>query len=98
VYDVVKKELDRPGRLLGYRTMNHKLATEHNVQVPGHLVHNVMAELDPEVLEARNLQRKNIRPTGTFTSGGPLWVVSLAGPTNYADSRTLYFLSESMDA
>ena len=35
VRDAVKKELDRPGRLLGYRAMNHKLRTEHNVQVLG---------------------------------------------------------------
>ena len=56
--DAVKKELDGPGMLLGYRAMNHKLRTEHNVQVPRHLVHNVMAELDPEGLEARNLQKK----------------------------------------
>ena len=31
VCDAVKKELDGPGRLLGYRAMNHKLRTEHNV-------------------------------------------------------------------
>ena len=42
VCDAVKKELDGPGRLLGYRAMNHKLTTEHNVQVPWHLVHDVM--------------------------------------------------------
>ena len=79
VCDAVKKELDGPGRLLGYRAMNHKLRTEHNVQVPRHLVHNVMAELDPEGLEARNLQKKKKKPKGNFTSEGPLWVVSLDG-------------------
>ena len=79
VCDAVKKELDGPGRLLGYRAMNHKLRTEHNVQVSRHLVHNVMAELDPEGLEARNLQKKKKKPKGNFTSEGPLWVVSLDG-------------------
>ena len=54
----VKKKLEGPGKLLGYRAMNKKLRTEHNVLVPRHLVHNMMAELDPEGLEARNLQRK----------------------------------------
>ena len=48
VCDGVKKELDGLGRLLGYRAMNHKFKTEYNVQVPRHLVHNVIAELDPE--------------------------------------------------
>ena len=79
VCDAVKKELDGPGRLLGYRAMNHKLRTEHKVQVPRHLVHNVMAELDPEGLEARNLQKKKWKPKGNFTSEGPLWVFSLDG-------------------
>ena len=71
--DAVKKGLDGPGRLLGYRAMNHKLRTEHNVQVPLHLVHNVMAELDPEGLEARNLQKKKKKSKGNFTSEGPLY-------------------------
>ena len=45
----------------------------------GALVHNVMAELDPEGLEARNLQKRKKKPKGNFTSEGPLWVVSLDG-------------------
>ena len=77
--DAVHKELEGPGKLLGYRAMNQKLRTEHNVQVPRHLVYNVMAELDPEGLEARNLQRKKKKVKGHFTSEGPLWVVSLDG-------------------
>jgi len=78
VCDAVKKELDRPGRLLGYRATNHKFRTEHKVQVPRHLVHNVMAELDPKGLETRNLQKKK-KPKGNFMSEGPLWVFSLDG-------------------
>ena len=76
--DAVQKELEGPGKLLCYRAMNQKLRTEHNVQVPCHLVY-VMAELDPEGLEARNLQRKKKKVKGHFTSEGPLWVVSLDG-------------------
>ena len=79
VADAVQKELDGPGRLLGYRAMNQKLRTEHKVQVPRHLVHNMMANLDPAGLEARNLQKKRKKPKGHFTSAGPLWVVSLDG-------------------
>ena len=79
VADAVHKELEGPGKLLGYRAMNQKLRTEHNVQVPRHLVYNVMAELDPEGLEARNLQRKKKKVKGHFTSEGPLWEVSLDG-------------------
>ena len=56
--NAVQKELDRPGRLLGYRAMNQKLRTKHHVKVPRHLTHNVMGELDPGGLDARNLQKK----------------------------------------
>ena len=58
VSDAAQKELEGPGKLLGYRAMNQKLRTEHNVKVPRHPVYNVMAELDTEGLKARNLQRK----------------------------------------
>jgi hypothetical protein len=34
VADAVQKELDGPERLLGYKSMNQKLLTEHKVQVP----------------------------------------------------------------
>ena len=97
MYDAVKKELDGPGRLLGYRAMKHKLRTEHNVQVPRHLVHNVMAELDPERLEARSLQKKK-KPKGNFTSEGRLWVVSLDGHDKLCGFQNSTFLSVSMDA
>jgi len=79
VSDAVQKELEGPGKLLGYRAMNQELRTEHNVQVPRHLVYNVMAELDPKGLEARNLQQKKNKKKGHLTSEGPLWVVSLDG-------------------
>ena len=75
VSNAVQKESEWPGQLLGYRAMSQKLRTEHNVQVPRHLVYNVMAELDPEGLEA-NLQRKKKKEKGHVTSVGPLWVVS----------------------
>lgn len=75
----VKKELDGPGKLLGYRAMNQKLRMEHDIQVPRHLVYNMMADLDPEGLEVRNLQKRKKKAKGNFTSEGPLWVVSLDG-------------------
>ena len=58
-----RKSWEGPGQLLGYRAMNQKLRTEHNVQVLRHLVYNVMAELDSEGLEVKNLQRKRKRVT-----------------------------------
>ena len=46
--------------------MNQKLRTEHNILVLRHLIHNMMAELDPEALKARNLQRKGKKAKGHF--------------------------------
>ena len=77
--DTVQKELEGPGRLQGYRALNQKLRTEHNVQVPRHLVYNMIAELDTEGLKARSLQRRKKKPKGQFTSEGPLWVTSSDG-------------------
>ena len=58
VTDAVSKELNRPGRCLGYRGLNQKLRNEHNIKVPRHLVHNVLKELDPEGLESRAFNKK----------------------------------------
>ena len=58
VTDAVSKELNGPGRCLGYRALNQKLRNEHNIKVPRHLVHNVLKELDPEGLENRALKKK----------------------------------------
>ena len=72
VSNAVQKELEGPGKLLRYRTMNQKLRTEYNVKVPRHLVHNMMYELDPEGLECRNLQKKGKNVKNLFTSERPL--------------------------
>lgn len=46
--------------------MNQKLRKEHNIPVLRHLIHNMMAELDPKGLKARNLQRKGKKAKGHF--------------------------------
>ena len=46
--------------------MNQKLRTEHIILVLRHLIHNMMAELHPEGLKARNLQRKGKKAKGHF--------------------------------
>ena len=35
VSQAIEEELQGPGKLLGYRAMNQKLRTEHNIKVPG---------------------------------------------------------------
>ena len=42
VTNAVKKELEGPGKLLGYRAMNQKLRTEHGICVPRRLVDKML--------------------------------------------------------
>ena len=79
VTDAVSKELNGPGRCLGYRALNQKLQNEHNIKVPWYLVHNMLMELDPEGLESGALNKKINKPKIPFSSEGPLWLVSLDG-------------------
>lgn len=75
----VEQELNGPGKLLGYRALNHKLRTEHNIKVPRHLVYDMLTEMDPEGLEGRSVEKKTRKKKQPFESDGPLWVVSLDG-------------------
>ena len=79
VQAAVQKELDGPGKLLGYRAMQNKLRQEHNLLVPRDLVHAVMFDLDEEGLAARCPVRKKGRAKGHFTTKGTNWVCSLDG-------------------
>lgn len=75
VKEAVKKELDGPGKLLGYRAMCKKVRQDHNLNVPRDLVHAVMYGLDPKGLEARGpVGKKKTKPKGNFTTKGPNWV------------------------
>ena len=75
----IQRELEGHGKLLGYRAMHHKLRTHHGIRVPRHLVHSMMADLDPDGLHSRNLQKRPKRKKKPFESDGPLSLVSLDG-------------------
>lgn len=79
VASAVKHELNGPGQLLGYRAMNQKLRMQHNIKVPRHLVHTMIADLDPDGLDGRNLKKRIKRTKGHLKSDGPLWIISLDG-------------------
>lgn len=74
----VQEELEGPGKLLGYRPMHQKIRQVHHLNVPRHLVHNIMHDLDPEGLQGRALG-KNVRVKGHFTTKGTNFVHSLDG-------------------
>ena len=71
VKKAVKKELDGPGVLLGYRAMQQKVREVHGLNVSRDLVYAVMGEADPEGLKSRGGVGKPKRPrrTNVFVSG-----------------------------
>ena len=65
----VQKEVEGPGRLLGYRALNKKIREVHNLNVPRNLEYAMMEEVDPEGLKEQSCVGKRKRPQkGAFTS------------------------------
>uniref|UniRef100_A0A7M5WYV8 Integrase core domain-containing protein n=1 Tax=Clytia hemisphaerica TaxID=252671 RepID=A0A7M5WYV8_9CNID len=79
VKDAVAKELEGPGKLLGYRALNNKLRLYHDIKVPRNLVADVVFDLDPEGVAARNVKKKKRKAKIPFVADGPGWVFSLDG-------------------
>ena len=81
VEETVKKELEGPGKLLGYRALHKKVRQKYDILVTRDQVYDVMYDLDPEGLAARGgVRTKKIRrKKGNFSSKGPNWVHSLDG-------------------
>eukprot|EP00111_Clytia_hemisphaerica_P017474 TCONS_00051711-protein len=79
VKEAIQRELQGPGKNLGYRAMHLKLRTEHHLLVPRKLVSDVMYDLDPEGVQARGLIRKQKKQKQPYFSHGPGWTYSLDG-------------------
>ena len=47
VTEAVRKEMEDPGKFLGYRNLNLKLRTEHGIRVPRQVVHDVIVGYQP---------------------------------------------------
>ena len=92
VKSAVRKELDGPGELLGYRTMHNKIRQEYLLNVSRNLVHAVMFDLDPEGLEARCPTVKKEKTKGHFSTKGTNWVHSMASMISSWAIRTALFL------
>ena len=74
VKSAVPKELDGPGKLLGYQAMHNKIKQEYLLNVPSNLVQAVMFDLDPEGLEAQCPTVKKGKTKGHFSTKGTNWV------------------------
>ncbi|CAH3144518.1 unnamed protein product, partial [Pocillopora meandrina] len=53
VEEELKKELEGPGKFLGYRALHKKLRQVHELNVPWDLVYAVMYNVDPDALAER---------------------------------------------
>ncbi len=45
----VEKEMNGPGRFLGYRALHKKIREVHTLNVPRNVVYDVMADVNPQV-------------------------------------------------
>lgn len=79
VKSAVRKELDGPGKLLGFQATHNKIRQEYLLNVPRNLVHAIMFDLDPEALEARCPTVKKGKTKGRFSTKGTSWVHSMDG-------------------
>ena len=62
VKTAVQKELQGPGKLLGYRAMQQKVRDLHRMNVPRGLAYAGMGEADPLGLKARGGVGQSNRP------------------------------------
>ena len=74
VKEAVKKEINGPGKLLGYRLLTQKLRNEHQIKVPRDLVLNVMRDVDQERIENCSVRKKLKNKKQPFVSDGPGWL------------------------
>ena len=83
---VVFKEINGLGTLRGYRAMQQKVRQVHGLNVPRQPGHDVMNQLDLEVLENRMPGKRKKEVKGHFVSCGPDLVHSLDGHDKFIGS------------
>ena len=79
IQTAVRKEMEGPGQLLGYRALHKKIRQVHDLKVPRDVVYAAMYDAYPDVLEQRAPQFKKKKPKDHFSSPGPNFVHSLDG-------------------
>ena len=57
IREAIRKEMDGPGCLFGYRSMWHSLRMGHGLTAPRDLVQRLMKEIDPDSCELRKKRR-----------------------------------------
>ena len=91
----LQSELQGPGQLLGYRSMQRKTREQHQLAVLRNLVYNLMTEIDPDGLERRGsvgkLRKHKRGAAGTFTSMVSVFITADSSAHNLCP-EILYFL------
>ena len=67
VRTAIRKEMEGPGKLAGYRNIWHALRIRHGIHVPRNFVAQIMKEIDPDGVSERKSRRLRRR---TFISRG----------------------------
>lgn len=68
VRNIIRREMQGPGQLAGYRKMWHILRLKHHVHAPRKLVAQILHELDPDASKARKRNKLHRR---IYQSHGP---------------------------
>ena len=58
VKEAVRREMDGPGQLLGYRSMQQKVREIHGLNVPRDVVYAVMKEVSPKDFKLKEVWEK----------------------------------------
>lgn len=77
--EAISKELNGPGKLLGYRAMHLKLRQKYKIKIPRDSVYDLMTEMDIEGLADRRPGFKKKKKKQNFLSKGSNWVLSVDG-------------------
>jgi len=80
--DTILKELNGPGRLLGYRAMHIKLRQKYNLKLPRDVVYDLMTENDPDGLNDRRPGFKKKRKRNILLQKGQIGSCLLTGMIN----------------
>ena len=87
VRQTIQEELDRSGRLLGYRPIWRKLHSSYGINVPRRVVERLLQEPDPMGSKLRRAHRLRRRE---YLNPGPNYCWHSTATTNWSRTDSLY--------
>ena len=94
----MQSELQEPGQLLCYRSMQRKIWEQHQLAVPQNLIYDLMTELDPDGLERRGSMGKikhKRGDAGTFMSMVSVFFITAnSSAHNFCSEILIFFYFE----